>query len=74
MYLLSIFLVLSYQPSTQAWDKNGVTLFLNNGQAKEQINRLKILKREMYGRTAQSYCGVGVGTIESLYQQSLSVR
>ena len=29
--------------------RNGVTLWVSNGQVEEQVNRLKVLKRQMYG-------------------------
>ena len=32
--------------------KNGVTLSWSNGQVEGQINRLKMLKRQMYGRAS----------------------
>ncbi len=31
---------------------NGVTLSWSNGQVEGQINRLKMLKRQMYGRAS----------------------
>ena len=32
--------------------RNGVTLWVSNGQVGGQVNRLKILKRQMYGRAS----------------------
>ena len=32
--------------------KNGVALWVNNGQVEGQVNRLKVLKRQMYGRAS----------------------
>ena len=32
--------------------KNGVTLWVSNGQVEGQVNRLKVLKRQMYGRAS----------------------
>ncbi|MEM7759999.1 MAG: hypothetical protein AAF298_18020 [Cyanobacteria bacterium P01_A01_bin.40] len=34
--------------------KNGVTLSWSNGQVEGQINRLKMLKRQMYGRASHN--------------------
>ena len=32
--------------------RNGVTLWVSNGQVEGQVNRLKVLKRQMYGRAS----------------------
>ena len=37
--------------------KNGVTLSWSNGQVEGQINRLKMLKRQMYGRASHELLG-----------------
>ena len=32
--------------------RNGVALWVSNGQVEGQVNRLKVLKRQMYGRAS----------------------